>query len=163
MKIHCKYDALIKLKDLKPHPKNRNKHSKEQIERLVKLYSFHGIRHPIIVSNLSGFIVAGHGRLAAAKEAGMQNFPVVRQDFDSDSAEYAFLQADNAIALWAELDLEAIKLDLPQLEDGFEIDVLGIKNFVPYPVNFNEPDQKSDPTLKEPQLKLCPNCGVVIE
>jgi DNA modification methylase len=129
MKIHCKYDELVEPKKLKVHPKNRNKHSKEQIERLAKLYSYHGIRHPIIVSKRSGYIVAGHGRKAAAHDLGMKEFPVVYQDFDTDEAEYAFIQADNAIALWAELDLSGINSDLGDLGPDFDVDMLGIKNF----------------------------------
>jgi|694.fasta_scaffold02549_35 DNA modification methylase len=129
VEIHCKHDALVEPKKLKVHPKNRNKHSKEQIERLAKLYEYHGIRHPIIVSSRSGYIVAGHGRKAAAHDLGMKEFPVVYQDFDSDEAEYAFIQADNAIALWAELDLSGINSDLPELGPDFDIDMLGIKNF----------------------------------
>jgi DNA modification methylase len=129
MKIHCKYDELVEPKKLKVHPKNRNKHSKEQIERLAKLYEYHGIRHPIIVSKRSGYIVAGHGRKAAAHDLGMKEFPVVYQDFDTDEAEYAFIQADNAIALWAELDLSGINSDLGDLGPDFDVDMLGIKNF----------------------------------
>jgi len=129
MNIHCKYDQLIEPKKLVDHPKNRNKHSKEQIERLIKLYEYHGIRHPIIVSNHSQYIVAGHGRKQAAIKGGIKEFPVVYQDFDSEEAEYAFLQADNAIALWAELDLSGINTDLPELGPDFDIDWLGIKNF----------------------------------
>lgn len=129
MKIHCKYDELVNPKTLKNHPKNRNKHSQDQIERLAKLYDFHGIRHPVIVSKLSGYIVAGHGRKAAAVKAGIKEIPVVYQDFINDEAEYAFIQADNAIALWAELDLSGINSDLSDLGPDFDIDMLGIKNF----------------------------------
>lgn len=50
MKIHCKHDELIDPKSLKNHPKNRNKHGQDQIDRLAELYKYHGIRHPIIVS-----------------------------------------------------------------------------------------------------------------
>ena len=104
-KIHCKYDAIVNVTDLKDHPKNRNKHPPEQLERLGKLYLYHGVRHPIIVSNLSGCIAAGHGRKYGAIAAGIKAMPVVYQDFESEEAEYAFMQADNAIALWAELDI----------------------------------------------------------
>jgi len=129
MQIHCKYDSMVNPKTLKDHPKNRNKHSDEQIDRLMKLYEYHGIRHPIIVSNLSKCIVAGHGRKMAAKKLKMKDFPVVYQDFDSVDSEYAFLQADNAIALWAELDIAGINSDIPDLGPDFDIDLLGIKNF----------------------------------
>jgi len=127
--IHCKYDELKNPKSLKNHPKNRNKHGQDQIERLSEFYSFHGIRHPIIVSNLSGFIVAGHGRKLAAIRAGVKEYPIVYQDFDSIEAEYSFLQADNAIALWAELDLAGINSDIGDLGPDFNIDLLGIKDF----------------------------------
>ncbi|MGZ3770072.1 MAG: DNA modification methylase [Bdellovibrio sp.] len=127
--IHCKYDELLDPKKLKNHPKNRNKHSQEQIDRLAKLYTYHGVRHPIIVSKLSGFIVAGHGRKAAGVKAGIKQMPVVYQEFANDEAEYAFIQADNAIASWAELDLSGINEDLADLGPDFDLDFLGIKNF----------------------------------
>lgn len=127
MKIHCKYDELLDPKKLKPHPKNRNKHGKDQIKELSELYLKHGIRHEIIVSKLSGYIVAGHGRREAAIHAGIKEFPVVYQDFDDEKQEYAFIQSDNAIALWAELDLQGISLDLKELD--LDINDLAIKDF----------------------------------
>jgi DNA modification methylase len=128
MKIYCKYDSLVSPKELKSHPKNRNTHSPDQIERLSELYKYHGVRHPIIVSKLSGCIVAGHGRRDAAIHSKIKKFPVVYQNFEDKKAEYAFLQSDNAIALWAELDLKQIRLDIPELGDDFNLDMLGIKN-----------------------------------
>lgn len=129
VQIHCKFDELADPRGLVPHPKNRNSHSKEQIDRLSKLYQYHGIRHPIIVSRLSGCIVAGHGRREASIRAGIEKVPVVFQDFPDEVAEYAFIQADNAIALWAELDLSGINSDLPDLGPDFDLDMLGIEDF----------------------------------
>jgi len=128
-KIQCLYDELIDPNKLKNHPKNRNKHGQDQIERLAELYSYQGIRHPIIVSKLSGFIVAGHGRKLAAIRAGIKKVPVVYQDFDSSEQEYAFIQSDNAIALWAELDLSGINQDMQDLGPDFDINMLGLKDF----------------------------------
>ena len=127
--IHCKYDELVNPRSLKDPPKNRNKHGQDQIERLAKLYKYHGIRHPIIISRNTGLIVAGHGRKLAALRAGIKEMPVVYQDFDSSEAEYAFIQADNAIALWAELDLSSINQDLSDLGPDFDINMLGIRDF----------------------------------
>lgn len=129
VKIHCKYDQLVDPKDLKNHPKNRNKHGQDQIDRLAELYKYHGIRHPIIVSNLSKCIVAGHGRKLAAIRAGIDEMPVVYQDFETSEAEYAFIQADNAIATWAELDLAGINADIGDLGPDFDINMLGIQDF----------------------------------
>ena len=153
--IHCKYDDLLELNKFKPHPKNRNKHSKEQIDRLVKLYGYHGIRHPIIVSKLSGYIVAGHGRLEAARKAKLPTFPVVYQEFENEEKEYAFLQADNAIALWAELDLSGIGEDIIDFDPNFDSDMLGIKNFDIGKVFEPKADEDAVPDVKEePITKL---------
>lgn len=142
MNIHCKYDELANPKKLKNHPKNRNKHGQDQIDRLSELYKYHGIRHPIIVSKRSNYIVAGHGRKLAAIRCGLEEFPVEYQEFDSDEAEYAFLQADNAIALWAELDLSGINSDLGDLGPDFDINMLGIKDFK---LDLNEDEDFGDP------------------
>lgn len=130
VKVYCICDELVDTKSLKDHPKNRNKHPQEQIQRLAKLYESHGIRHPIIVSKNSGFIVAGHGRRLAALLAGVERFPVVYQSFDSEEAEYAFIQSDNAIALWSTLDIVQINEDLVAMGANFDADLLGLKPFL---------------------------------
>jgi len=161
--IHCRYDRMIPIHELKDHPRNRNKHSDEQIERLAKLYEYHGIRHPIIVSELSGCIVAGHGRKLAGKKAGFDSMPVVYQKFADETAEYAFIQADNAIASWAELDLAGINADLPDLGPDFDLEMLGLKDFT---LDLSE---KSDQPFSESEnaetesLVRCPKCHEVFD
>lgn len=95
IKIHCQYDELLELSKFKTNPKNPNKHTDKQIKALSSLFIVHGIRHPVIVSKRSGLIVAGHGRLAAAKLLEFKRFPVSYQDFESEEKEYAFLVADS--------------------------------------------------------------------
>lgn len=129
IKIHCAYNSLIELSWFKSHPKNRNKHPPAQIERLARIIEYQGIRHPIKVSKLSGYITSGHGRLAAAQLLGLATFPVNYQDYESPEQEYADLQADNAIASWAELDLSAINTDIGELGPDFDVDMLGIDGF----------------------------------
>jgi len=129
IEIVCHYDELVNPKKLKNHSKNRNHHPQEQIERFAQMLPYHKFRKPIEVSRRSGCIVAGHGRKLAALRIGMELVPVVYQDFDSDEAEYAYIQADNALALWAELDLSGINTDLADLGPDFDLDMLGIKDF----------------------------------
>lgn len=159
IKTHCKFDQLLDPSKLKNHPKNRNKHGQDQIERLAELYRYHGVRHPIIVSNLSKCIVAGHGRKLAAIRAGIKEMPVVYQDFDSTEAEYAFIQADNAIALWAELDMAGINMDMADLGPDFNIDMLGISNFALDMAEKDFDPTESDDEEKESSSKSCPHCG----
>lgn len=124
----CAYGKLVNVKDLKPNPKNNNKHSKEQIDRLAKIIAYQGQRSPIVVSNQSGFITKGHARLQAMKKLGWEKVAVDFQDYDSPEAEYADMTADNAIALWAELDLSAINCELPELGPDFDLEMLGVLN-----------------------------------
>lgn len=129
MIIRCLFDELVDVKKLKAHPKNRNTHPDEQITRLAKILAYQGWRYPVKVSKRSGFITSGHGSLLAAKSNKWKQVPVNYQDYESDEQEYADLQADNAIALWAELDLSGINTDLGDLGPDFDIDLLGLKDF----------------------------------
>ena len=130
MATKCKYSKMVPIKELKNHPKNPNVHSQDQVARLAQIIEYQGFRSPIIVSNLSGLIVAGHGRLAAAQKLGLKTVPVDYQDFDSEAQEYAHIVADNAIAEWAELDLSQINTEALDLGDDFDIDLLGMKDFI---------------------------------
>ena len=160
IEIKCLYDELIDPKKLKDHPKNYNQHGSDQIERLAKLYEYHGVRHPIIVSKQSGFIVAGHCRKLASIRAGIKKFPVVYQDFENETAETAFVESDNAIALWAELDLSSINKELENLGPDFDIDMLGIKNFVLEPADKGfDPSESTEDDVKH---KSCPHCGGIL-
>lgn len=129
MKIRCSYDKLVPLSSLTPHPQNRNKHPKAQIKRLAQIISASGWRKPIVVSKRSGFITAGHGRLQAAQYMNLPKVPVNFQDYDDEAQEYADLTADNAIALWADLELAGVNEDIASLGPDFEIDLLGIEGF----------------------------------
>jgi DNA modification methylase len=146
MKIHCSYDRLVPIHELKPHPKNRNTHPDDQIERLAKILDYQGWRYPIKVSNQSGFITSGHGRLLAAKVLGLSEVPVNFQDYEDETQETADLTSDNAIALWAELDFSGINADIPDLGPDFDIDLLGLKDFV------LEPIEKLDPQCDEDEV-----------
>lgn len=129
IKIHCSYDKLVPINEIKLNPKNRNKHPKEQIDRLIKIIKYNGVRRCLTVSNQSGLLVVGHGRLDAMKECGMTHVPVNFQDYDTPENEYADSVADNAVGLWSELDLVGINSDIGDLGPDFDLDVLGLKDF----------------------------------
>ena len=143
-KIESKDIQLVDTSKLVLNPKNMNSHSKEQIERLEKLIDFQGFRNPIIVSNRTGFVVAGHGRIEAARNMGMSLVPVMYQDFDNEAQEYAYMVSDNAIASWSELDLSAVNTEMLDLGPDFDIDMLGIKDFVIEPIEKFDPQSDED-------------------
>ena len=108
--------------ELKPNPKNPNTHTELQIERIGKIIKEQGWRSPIVVSQTTGFVVAGHGRLEAAKKLGLTQVPVSIQKFDSEAQEYAHMLADNRLAELADMDNTKLK-DLIQELDTGEIDL----------------------------------------
>jgi len=149
VEIKSKEIVLVDIDELVPCPKNNNKHSKEQIDRLAKLIKHHGFRNPLIVSNRSGFVLAGHGRIEAAKKIGMKEIPVIYQDFKDEAEEYTYLTSDNAIASWAELDLDMIKSEILNFDD-MDIELLGLENFsiVDMALEDDEKDDKKEPEKK---------------
>lgn len=108
--------------NLKTNPKNPNTHPPKQIKLLAKILAEQGWRAPIVVSNLSGYIIKGHGRLQAAKLAGFDKVPVDYQDYASPAEELADMIADNKIAEFSELDSVVLKDLIEELDTG-EIDL----------------------------------------
>lgn len=143
MEIKATDITIVDIDKLVPNPKNNNIHSEEQIERLAKLIKHHGFRNPLVVSNRSGFVLAGHGRIEAAKLAGLSELPVIYQDFENEAQEYTYLTSDNEIARWAELDMDSLKENLEELDldDDFDMDLLGLKEFE---VEVEQLDPQSD-------------------
>jgi len=122
--VHCAHDEIADVDVLVPNPRNPNRHSDEQIRLLAKIIKHQGWRAPITVSNRSGFIVRGHGRLAAAKLLGVDLVPVDRQDYATEAEEWADLIADNRLSELSEMDNPTLKELLQQLDSGM-LEVLG--------------------------------------
>jgi DNA modification methylase len=129
MKVECSFMDMRDVSIMVPHPRNPNKHPDSQIELLAKIMKHQGWRHPIIVSDRSGFIVSGHGRLMAAKLNGWTQCPVDVQHFENEADEYAHMVADNKIAELAETDMSMVNTDVMDLGPDFDIDLLGIPGF----------------------------------
>lgn len=125
VEVWCSFEELAKVDALKENPKNPNKHPDSQIELLAKNIKYLGWRHPITVSKRSGFIVAGHGRLMAAKKLGLKIVPVDYQDFNSDADEIAVLVADNRLAELSETSEDDLKKILSELDGEIDIGLTG--------------------------------------
>ena len=123
--IKCAFTELVGIDALRPHPRNPNKHPPKQVALLAKLIRRVGMRQPITVSKLSGYIVRGHGRLAACKALKMAEVPVDFQDYADEAEEMADLMADNRIPEFADLDMEAAWRNLGDIADAFKLEDLG--------------------------------------
>lgn len=158
IKICCEYSELIPIADIKPNPKNNNRHPEEQYKRLAKNMLNLGIRHPVTISKLSGLVVFGHARLEAFKLLGMTKVPVEYQEFKDEQEEYAAMTADNALqSEWAELDLSSINLEIPNFDPNFDLDLLGLKDFKVDASELDIKDVELGEKKKEPTI--CPRCG----
>ena len=123
--IHCAHDKIVKLKDIKPNPRNPNQHPADQVELLAKIIGEQGWRAPVSVSKRSGFIVRGHGRLMAAQLLGAKSAPVDYQDYDTDAEEWADLLADNRLAELAEIDIGMVQDILVEIGEEIDLDLTG--------------------------------------
>jgi ParB-like chromosome segregation protein Spo0J len=144
------------------HPRNYNTHPAEQIRLLAKIIKHQGWRNPITVSKRSGYVVKGHGRLAAALQLGCSEVPVDVQEYKDEASEYADMIADNRIAELAEADQDALKgLLTDDVFEGFDLDLTGFENTdflndekqLESPEDFKEFDENIDTNHK------CPKCG----
>ena len=148
MQIKSKEISIVEIDSLVLNPDNNNRHSIEQIELLAKGIKHNGFRVPIIVSNRSGFVISGHGRIDAAKKLEIKEVPVIYEDFENEAEEYQFLTFDNEIARWAELDRQAVYDKIEIL--GLDIELLGIEDFsLPEVEVIPECDEDAVPELKE--------------
>lgn len=94
---------------------------------LSRIIQHQGWRNPIVVSSRSGFVIAGHGRLAAALLLGLKEVPVDEQNFDTEADEWAHLVADNRIAELSDMDSDSLAellRDLGEI-DGSDLDLAG--------------------------------------
>ena len=126
IKIHCSHTEMRDPTSLVEHPRNYNTHPAEQIRLLAKIIKHQGWRNPITVSKRSGFVVKGHGRLAAAMLLKCEEVPIDLQDYKDEASEVADMIADNRIAELAEADQDELnKLLKDESFNDFDIELTG--------------------------------------
>jgi DNA modification methylase len=116
------------IKDLIPYINNSRTHSDEQVAQIAASIKEFGWTNPILVDGTNG-IIAGHGRLAAARKLGMDNVPVIELAHLSDNQKKALIIADNKLALNAEWDTTVLSLELEALQNtDFDLSLLGFSD-----------------------------------
>lgn len=110
---------------LLPYERNARTHSDDQVTKIAASLVEFGFTNPILVDSKDG-IIAGHGRLLAAKRVGMDAVPVIVLDHLTDAQRRAYVIADNRLALDAGWDEELLALELADLtEAGFDLALTG--------------------------------------
>lgn len=111
-----------------PYDKNPRTHSETQVAQLVRSIQEFGFTNPILVDR-DGIIIAGHGRLLAAKKAGLCEVPVIVLGHLSDTQRRALVIADNKLALNAGWDDGLLAAELEALRaDDFDMSLVGFSD-----------------------------------
>ena len=152
-------DALI------PYARNSRTHSDAQIDKIAASIREFGFLNPVITDGDNG-IVAGHGRVMAAKKIGMDEVPVVEAAHLTEAQKRAYVIADNRLALDAGWDDEMLRVEFAELEEagfdlgltGFEAEeIAGIASEPDFEPGTEEDQGKLDEI--DPKLVDCPHCG----
>lgn len=140
----------IKISALRPYPKNARTHSPKQIRQIAKSIKSFGFTNPVLIDK-DNCILAGHGRVEAAKLAGLTEVPAVVISHLTPAQKKAYILADNRLAELSGWDKNILKVELEELQSiedgdfdltltGFdtpEIDVLLAPPDAPAPENAN--------------------------
>ena len=120
----------IPIGDLKAYDKNSRTQSKKQVAQVVASIKEFGFTNPLLVDE-GNTLIAGHGRLMAAKELKMDEIPCVRLSHLSEAQKKAYVIADNKIALNSGWDDDLLKSELADLDDlGFDVSVTGFDDIL---------------------------------
>ncbi|MDF2114637.1 site-specific DNA-methyltransferase [Roseiarcaceae bacterium H3SJ34-1] len=120
--------VLLPLCDLIPNPRNARVHNRAQKQALVKSYKTFGCINPLIIDQ-NRMILAGHGRLEAAKLAGLKEVPTITVTHLSDLEKRAFAISDNKLgdrSAW-DFDMLADEIRLLQLDPTFDLSLTGFE------------------------------------
>jgi DNA modification methylase len=121
---------MLAVRALRPYPRNARTHSKKQIRQIASSIQRFGFTNPILVDDEKQ-IIAGHGRVQAAKLLGLEEVPTVRLSHLSEIDKRAYILADNRLAEMAGWDREVLAIELQALLDlNFEVELTGFQTGV---------------------------------
>ena len=138
-----------------PSDRNARRHSKQQIKQIARSIQSFGFTNPILVDD-EGKILAGHGRLAAAKHLGLEIVPVIPLSHLTAQERRAYRLADNKIALNAQWDKDMLATELQGLVDlDFDIGLTGF-SITEVDVVIEEAKQRKLDLVDRPEDQVAP-------
>ena len=115
----------VTIEKLIPYAKNSRTHSDAQVAQIAASIKEFGFVNPVLIDEQDG-IIAGHGRVMAARKLGIEEVPCIRLAHLTENQKRAYVIADNKLALNAGWDEEMLKLEIKDLEaSDFDISLLG--------------------------------------
>src|SRR5919112_4752574 len=117
--------APMRVGNLRPYAQNARTHSKKQIKQIARSIERFGFTNPVLISD-DNEIMAGHGRVEAAKLIGIDSVPTLRLSHLNATQRRAYIIADNKLAQNAGWDREVLAIELQALvEVDFDIELTG--------------------------------------
>jgi ParB-like chromosome segregation protein Spo0J len=143
-----------KIDDLIPYIKNSRTHSPQQIQQLAASIKEFGWTNPILLDGDNG-IIAGHGRLAAARLLNQIEVPTIQLNGLNENQKRAYIIADNKLALNAGWDIEFLNLEIKDLQDaGFDLNLMGFSAEELKEIDPNEDKIIEDMNIKDESRNL---------
>ena len=145
---------------LQPYEGNARTHSKKQIKQIAHSIQRFGFTNPVLIGD-AGEIIAGHGRVAAAKLLGLETVPTLRLSHLNEAERRAYVLADNKLALNAGWDQEILAIELQALIDlDFDVTLTGF-SLAEIDLSLDasregDPDAPSEPEDAVPELAAHP-------
>jgi ParB-like chromosome segregation protein Spo0J len=134
--------------DLIPYARNARTHSEAQVAQIAASIAEFGFTNPVLTHGDG--ILAGHGRVMAARKLGMDTVPTIDLSHLTKTQARAYILADNQLALNAGWEAEMLSVELAELEDeGFNLDLLGFDNLDVLLDAPKEPKAAKEESLKE--------------
>lgn len=157
----------IPIADLIPYARNSRTHSDQQVAQVAASIREFGFTNPVLIDAEDG-IIAGHGRVMAARKLGLEKVPCIRLGHLTETQKRAYIIADNKLALNSGWDEEMLGLELADLrEEDFDLDLVGFDNFAIE--QFLNPPERNDkaPESSGGEIDVdgmqmecaCPKCG----
>lgn len=125
MTKHTDTLQMIEIDKLIPYANNARTHSDDQIKKIQSSLREFGFVNPVLIDKEYG-IIAGHGRVEAAKRENIKEVPCVMVEYLTPAQKKAYILADNRLAEDAEWNMDLVKLELQELQDlDFDLDLTG--------------------------------------
>ena len=136
--------------DLIPYARNSRTHSDEQVTKIAASIKEFGFLNPVIIDGENG-IIAGHGRVMAAKKLGLEEVPVIEAGHLTDAQRRAYVIADNRLAeVGSEWDQEMLRVEFAELEElGFDLELTGFSLDEIGALDFAEGEEVGMPDLPD--------------
>ena len=119
----------IDVEKLIPYVNNARTHSNQQIDQIAASIKEFGFINPVIVDKEHG-IIAGHGRVLAAKKLGLNQVPTIKAEHLTELQKKAYILADNKLAELAGWDYDLLKIELQALHElDFDVNIAGFDSY----------------------------------